>query len=78
MPVCSACERRNLSSCVVSDADSSRCSERVRRRQGNCDVLGPLPEQLRKVTAQHLALDRDLEQAEIEAEAANARVRHLC
>lgn len=77
MPVCSACERRNLSSCVVSDTDSSRCSECVRRKQGNCDVLGPSPEQLRRVAAQHLASERDLEQAEMEAEAANARVRRL-
>jgi pyruvate/2-oxoglutarate dehydrogenase complex dihydrolipoamide acyltransferase (E2) component len=49
----------------------------VRRKQGNCDVLGPSPEQLRKIAAQHLASERDLEQAEAEAEAANARVRRV-
>ena len=77
MPIYSAYEQRNLASCIVSDANSSYCAECVHRKQGNCDVLGPSPEQLRKIAAQYLASKRDLKKAEAEAEAANARVRRL-
>ena len=77
MPIRSAYKRQYLSSYVVSNTDSSRYSKYIRRKQGNCDVLSPSPEQLRKVADQHLALERDLKQAEIEAKSANARVRRL-
>ena len=76
MAPCSYCERRQLE-CKVSDSDSSRCSSCIRHNRSQCDVSGLNPEQLQKVASQHRKLELELEAAEEEADAVNARLRRL-
>jgi hypothetical protein len=69
MAPCSSCARRG-SSCLVSDSDSSRCSECVRRKVGDCDIYGPSHNQLRKLASTQICLEADLEAASDEVEKA--------
>jgi hypothetical protein len=76
MAPCSSCARRG-SSCLVSDSDSSRCSECVRRKVGDCDIQGPSNAQLRRLASQQIKLEEELDEAAEEFERAGARYRRL-
>lgn len=76
MARCSYCEDRNLD-CRTANENSSRCSSCIGANQSNCDARGLSPEQLNRVAAQHRRLELELEAAEEEADAVNARLRRL-
>jgi Na+-translocating ferredoxin:NAD+ oxidoreductase RnfC subunit len=67
MAPCSVCARRG-SSCLVSESDSTRCSECVRLKRGDCDVHGPSHASLRKLASQQIKLEADLKSAAEEVE----------
>jgi len=64
MPSCSSCEDRGVESCQVSPLDSSRCAECVRLGLSSCDVLGPSPVDIRKISLQHKRLEDQIEEEE--------------
>jgi hypothetical protein len=76
MAPCSACARRG-SSCLVSGLDSSRCSECVRFKLGDCDVFGPSHAQLRKLASTQLRLEAELNAASDELEQAHLKFRRI-
>ncbi|KAF3768422.1 hypothetical protein M406DRAFT_242716, partial [Cryphonectria parasitica EP155] len=76
MPTCSFCEGRKTR-CLSSEKDSSRCTECIRFKRGNCDMHGLSPLQVEKIVAQHSAAEAALDDAEEELERATAKVRRL-
>ena len=77
MPSCSFCEGRGILSCQVSAQDSSRCAECVRLGRSRCDVQGVTPEGLRRLGQQHQRMESELEAAEEERRAIDAKIERL-
>lgn len=77
MPSCSACESRGILSCQASPKDSSRCAECFKLGLSSCDVLGPSPADLRKITLQHRRLEEELEAAEERRRLIDAEIERL-
>ncbi|KAG8421909.1 hypothetical protein J3458_022450 [Metarhizium acridum] len=77
MKACARCARMGLPQCEASVSDSSRCVKCVVDKQGNCDIAGVTPQQLRSIADQHYKLERELEEAEERALAENQKVLRL-
>lgn len=74
---CSRCARMGFSQCEASVANSSRYVKCVSDKQGNCDIAGVTPQQLRSIADQHYKLKRKLEEAEERALAESQKVIRL-
>lgn len=77
MPSCSSCEDRGIESCQVSPLDSSRCAECVRLGSSSCDVLGPSPSDIRKISSQHKRLEEQIEAEEERLRDSAAKLERL-
>ncbi|KAF3764040.1 hypothetical protein M406DRAFT_262286 [Cryphonectria parasitica EP155] len=76
MPMCSFCKSCKAR-CLASEEDSSRCTECIKHKRGNCNMHGLSPLQVEKIVAQHSAAETALDDAEEELERATAKVRWL-
>jgi uncharacterized protein YdcH (DUF465 family) len=74
---CSYCVSRGHEECLLSPSDSSRCAECVRLNKSYCDIRGLSSEQLERIAAHHFRLEDELEAAEEERRAADAKVERL-
>ncbi|KAK7727158.1 hypothetical protein SLS53_009470, partial [Cytospora paraplurivora] len=61
----------------VSASDSSRCAECVRLGASSCDVLGPSPADIRKISLQHRRLEDQIEAEEERLRESAAKLERL-